>query len=136
MRNAVVTFMTVAGLAIALGLTARGQVQTVPGPGSGVVTVTGRVEVVDGMVRSSQNGDWRVTLANVPDVRVVNTSSVMLAPLPFLKQGTRLKVTWPDGTIDTIRVGQLGSGGWVFDDGAGRSMWVNLGLARSVEAAK
>jgi hypothetical protein len=136
MRNAVVASVGVVIVAVALGFKVEGQVQPVPGPGSGVVTVTGRVEVVDGMVRSSQNGDWKVTLANIPDVRVVSTPSVVRAPLPFLKQGARYKVTWPDGTIDTVSVGQLGSAGWIFDDGGGRDRWVNLDIARSVEAAK
>ena len=136
MRNAVVTSLAVAGVAVTLGLTARGQVQTVPGPGSGIVTVTGRVEVVDGVVRSIQSGDWKVTLANIPDVRVVNTATVAAAPLPFLKTGTRITLTWQDGSRETVRVGQLGGGGWVLDDSAGRNQWVNLGAARSVEAAK
>jgi hypothetical protein len=136
MRNAVVTSMAVAVVAVALGLTARGQVQSVPGPGSGVVTVTGRVEVVDGMVRSTQNGDWKVQIANVPDVRVTNTATVARAPLSFLKTGVRVMVTWQDGTQETIRVGQLGSGGWVFDDQATRRRWLNLDGARSVEDAK
>jgi hypothetical protein len=136
MRNVVVTSIAVAVAAAALGLTARGQVQTVPGPGSGVVTVTGRVEVVDGMVRSSQNGDWKVTLANVPDVRVVNAATVVRAPLPFLQQGVRFKVTWQDGSTQTIYASQLGSGAWVLDDTAGRRLWVNLDVARHVEATK
>lgn len=135
MRKTVVTSVAAAIAAVALGLTARGQVQSVPGPGSGVVTVTGRVEVVDGMVRAAQNGDWKVQIANAPDVRVVNTATVLPAPLPFLKAGSRLTVTWPDGTVQTIRVGQLGSGGWVSDDSA-RGRWLNLSAARSVEDAK
>ena len=136
MRNAVVTSMAVAVVAIALGLTARGQVQPVPGPGSGVVTVTGRVEVVDGMVRSSQNGDWKVQIANVPNVRVVDIATVTRAALPFLKTGARVTVMWQDGTQETIRIGQLGSGGWVFDDSTSRRRWLNLDGARSVEDAK
>jgi hypothetical protein len=134
MRNVVVT-LAVAAAAIGLGLTARGQVQSVPGPGSGVVTVTGRVEVVDGVVRSSQNGDWKVTLANVPDVRVVNTPTVAQAPLSFLKTGTTLTVTWQDGSRETIRVGQLGGGGWVRSETPGRRAWMNLDAARAVEGA-
>jgi hypothetical protein len=128
MRNAVVTSMAVAGVAIAMGLTARGQVQPVPGPGSGVVTVTG-------IVQSSQNGDWKVDIANVPSVRVVETATVTRASLPFLKTGTRVTVMWQDGTQETIRIGQLGSGGWVLDDSS-RRRWLNLDSARSVEDAK
>ena len=136
MHHRVVKALVVAGLAIAVGVAARGQVQSVPGPGSGVVMVTGRVEVVDGMVRSTQNGDWKVTLAHVPDVRVVNTASVAEAPLPFLKQGARLRVTWPDNVVDNVQVGQLGSGGWIRNDAAGRNVWLNLALARYIEESR
>jgi hypothetical protein len=131
--------VAVAALAIAAGalsIPASGQVQSAPGPGSGVVSVTGRVEVADGMIRASQLGDWRILVANAPDVRVVNTATVARAPLPFLKQGARVLVTWQDGSTETVRLGQLAGGGWAQTETAGRTRWLNLDGARYVEEAK
>lgn len=131
MRKAFVTAAGIAIVGLAWGLQARGQVQQVPGPGSGVVSVVGRVEVADGLIQARQSGDWKVAIANAPDVRVVNTPTVVPAPLPFLKVGARLEATWPDNTTLTFRVAQLGGGGWCLTEGQ-RPAWVNLNLARSV----
>jgi len=131
MRKAFVTAVGIAAVGLAWGLPARGQVQPVPGPGSGVVTVVGRVEVADGLIQARQSGDWKVAIANAPDVRVANIPTVALAPLPFLKVGARLEVSWPDNTTATIRVVQLGGGGWCLIEGQ-RPQWINLSLARSV----
>ncbi len=135
MRNTLVTTVVVVG-ALALVAAVRAQVQPVPGPGSGVVTVTGRVEVADGMIRAVQTGDWKVLLANAPDVHVVNTPTVARAALPFLKQRARVAVTWPDGTTETVHIAQLGGGGWVQDSSGARTRWINLDGARYVEDAK
>jgi hypothetical protein len=136
MRNAVMTSISVGVAAIALGIVVRAQVQPMPGPGSGVVMVTGRVEVADGMVRASQNGEWKVLIANAPDVRVVNTPAVAHAPLPFLRVGARIAITWQDGTREPAQISQLGGGGWILADGTSRPRWLNLSSARSVEDAK
>lgn len=135
MRKAFVTAAGIAIVGLAWGLQARGQVQQVPGPGSGVVSVVGRVEVADGLIQARQSGDWKVLVANTPDVRVVNTPTVVPAPLPFLKAGVRLQVTWADGSTATIRVVQPGGGGWCLTEGQ-RPAWVNLNLARSVEEVR
>jgi hypothetical protein len=135
MRNILVTTLVVVGtLALVRAVTA--QVQPVPGPGSGVVTVTGKVEVTDGTIRAVQVGDWRVVVANAPDVRVVNTPAVAAAAWPFLKQGSEIAVGWPDGTIDTIRIARLGGGGWVQGSSAGRTRWFNLDVAKYVQETK
>jgi len=136
MRKAVMTSIAAGIAAIALGIVVRAQVQPVPGAGSGVVTVTGRVEVADGMVRASQNGDWKVLIANAPDVRVVNTPTVANAPLPFLKVGARIAITWQDGSRESAQISQLGGGGWILADRTSRPRWLNLSSARSVEDAK
>jgi hypothetical protein len=136
MRNAVMTSITVGVAAIALGIAVRAQVQPVPGAGSGVVTVTGRVEVADGMVRASQNGEWKVLIANAPDVRVVNTATVANAPLPFLRVGARVAITWQDGSREPVQISQLGGGAWILADGTSRPRWLNLSSARSIEDAK
>ena len=135
MRKALVTAIGIAVVGLVWGLPARGQVQPVPGPGSGVVTVVGRVEVADGVIQARQSGDWKVVIANAPEVRVVNIPTVSPAPLPFLKVGARLEVSWPDNTTATITVAQLGGGGWCLIGGQ-RPQWVNLSLARSVGEAR
>lgn len=136
MRNAVITSVVAGAAAIALGIAARAQVQTVPGPGSGIVTVTGRVEVADGVIRAVQNGEWKVLVANAPDVRVVNTPTVTQAPLPFLKVGARIVITWPDGVRDTVQISQLGGGPWILAADSSRPRWINVSGARSIEDAK
>jgi hypothetical protein len=136
MRNAVITSVVAGAAAIALGIGARAQVQTLPGPGSGIVTVTGRVEVADGVIHAVQNGEWKVLVANAPDVRVVNTPTVAPAPLPFLKVGARIAIIWPDGVRDTLQISQLGGGSWILADGSSRPRWINLTGARSIEDAK
>jgi hypothetical protein len=93
------------------------------------------VEVADGFIEARQSGDWKVAVANAPDVRVVNTPTVVQAPLPFLKAGVRLQVTWNDGSTATIHVAQPGSAGWCLTEGQRRA-WVNLNLARSVEEVR
>jgi hypothetical protein len=133
MRKALVTAVGIGIVALVWGLPARGQVQPVPGPGSGVVSVVGRVEVADGSIQARQAGDWRVAVANAPDVRVVNTPTVSPAPLPFLKTRVRLQVIWPGGASQTLRVAQLGGGGWCLVEGSGNPYWVNLNMAQSVE---
>lgn len=136
MRNALVTVAAIGVVGMVWLLPARGQVQSAPGPGSGVVTVTGRVEIADGQIRASQLGDWRVTLANAADVRVVNTPTVVRAAHPFLKTGARVQVTWPDGSTETVAVVQLGGAGWVQGESGARTRWINLDTARYLEVAK
>jgi hypothetical protein len=126
-------------IAVALLVWARstdGQVQSVPGPGTGVVTVQGVVDVRDlPPIDVGQRGDWKMSLANVADVRVVNTPTVAAAPLAFLKVGGKYDVTWPAGDRETIGVAQLASGGWVRATGGGRERWLNLSVAKVIEEA-
>jgi hypothetical protein len=110
------------------GDAAKHQVQAVPGPGSGVVTVTGKVEVVNAPdVGASQRGDWKM------DVRVTNTPTVTLAPLSFVKVGGRYEVLWPNGEKEMVRIAELGAGEWIRVEST-RPRWVNLAAARSIEA--
>ena len=110
------------------------QVQAVPGPGSGIITVNGTVDVANlPPLDVGQRGPWAVSIANAPDVRVTNTATVALAPASFLKIGGRYVVIWPVGETETIRVAQLGSGAWVNVEGGTRRRWVNLAVARAVE---
>ena len=102
-----------------------GQVQSAPGFGPGVVTVTGTVDIGNvPAVNAVQRGDWKVAVSELPEVT--------MAPLPFLRVGRAYKITWPVGEIQTITVHATGPGGWVATD-ANRRLWLNLAGARSVE---
>lgn len=112
----------------------EGQVQPVPGPGSGIVTVQGQVDIGRlPTVDVRQGGDWKVTLAQAADVRVTNAPTVAMAPLPFFKVGSRYEVTWAAGERETIAIAQLGTGGWIRTTVEGRQRWVNLSRARAIE---
>jgi hypothetical protein len=112
----------------------NGQVFPAPTAGSGVVTVTGKVDV-DNVVQvaAAQRGEWRVAVANVPDVRVSNTPTVAPAALPFVRAGVRLVVTWPTGDRETIRIVQPAGGGWARVESTGGVRWLNLEGARAVD---
>jgi hypothetical protein len=136
MRTKVVTGLVIAVGAVYWARSTDGQVQSVPGPGSGIVTVQGKVDIRSlPAMDVGQRGDWKVSLANAADVRVVNTPAVAAAPLPFLKVGGRYDVTWPAGEHETIAVAQLASGGWVRAAVSGRQRWLNLSIARAIEEA-
>jgi len=134
MRTRIVTGVLMVVAALYWVRSTDGQVQPVPGPGTGIVTVQGEVDVRRlPLVDVGQRGDWKVSLANVADVRVVNTPTVASAPLAFLKVGGRYDVTWPAGDRETVGIAQLGSGGWVRAAGAGRQRWLNLAGAKTIE---
>jgi hypothetical protein len=111
-------------------VTSSGQaVRPVPGPGSGVVTVEGTVNVGNTptvivgntpTVNATQNGNWRVTLANTTP--------------EFVQSKRSYSVEWPDRRVETIEVAEIGSNGWVRVD-APRRRWVNLSQALAVEEA-
>jgi hypothetical protein len=102
-----------------------GQVQPAPAFGTGVVTVTGTVDIGSAsVVNAVQRGEWKVTVDNMP--------TVTLAPLPFVKLGRTYRIIWASGQTQTIAVRQIGPHGWVATDAAQRS-WVNLAGAQSVE---
>jgi hypothetical protein len=134
MRTTVGAGVLMAVAALCWARSTDGQVQSVPGPGSGIVTVQGEVDVRRlPPIDAGQRGDWKVSLANVPDVRVVNTPTVTAAPLAFLKAGGRYAVTWPAGDTQRIGVAELGSGGWVRAAGQGRQLWLNLATAKAIQ---
>jgi hypothetical protein len=136
MRTKIATGVVIAAIALYWARSTHGQVQPVPGPGSGIVTVQGEVDIrrLPGL-DVGQRGDWKVSLANVADVRVVNAPTVVPALLTFLKIGGRYEITWPAGERDTIAVAQLGSGAWVRAAVGGRQRWLNLSLAKAIEEA-
>ena len=136
MRTKVVTGVLVGVALLYWARSTVGQPQSVPGPGSGIVTVQGEVDIRKlPPIDVSQRGDWKVSLANVGEVRVVNTPTVAVAPLAFLKVGGRYDVLWPAGDRETVEIAELGSGGWVRAAGEGRRRWVNLAGAKTIAEA-
>lgn len=108
------------------------QVEPRPSPGSGIVTVAGTVDVGnEPSVRAAQSGDWKVAVANTPDVTIANTPSVTVAAPHFVKTRTRYEVIWPNGDRETVAVEQTARDGWVR---VSDRRWINVGAARSVEA--
>ena len=134
MRTRVATTILMAAGALYWAQSTAGQVQPVPGFGTGMVTIQGEVDVRKlPPIDVGQRGDWRVALANVADVRVVNTPTVAIATPPNVRAGGRYEVTWPAGDHETFAVAQLGSGAWVRTYGEGRERWLNLAAARSIQ---
>ena len=134
MRRTVGAGILIAVAALYWARSTDGQVQSVPGPGSGVVTVQGEVDVRRlPPIDAGQRGDWKVSLANVPDVRVVNTATVTVAPVAFLRVGGKYAVTWPAGDREMVSIAELGNGGWLRAAGEGRRRWLNLGTAKTIE---
>jgi hypothetical protein len=106
--------------------TSNGQVFPAPTAGSGIVQVTGKVDVANVVpVDAAQRGEWRVSVSNTPAVSAV--------PFAFLKAGATYGVTWADGAQENVRVLQLGGAGWARVEHQTRRRWVNLELARAID---
>jgi hypothetical protein len=134
MRTKVVTVVLVSVAGLHLARSTAGQVRPVPGAGTGIVTVQGEVDVRQlPPLEVGQRGEWRVSLANAADVRVVNTPAVASAPPPFLRAGGRYEVTWPGGERETFTLAQPGTSGWVRAASEGRERWLNLSTARTIQ---
>jgi hypothetical protein len=113
------------------GVHSSGQgVKPVPGPGTGIVTVEGTVNVANTptvlvantpTVNAVQNGDWRV--------RVVNTGP------EFLQVNRSYTVTWPDRGTETIVIAEMAPNGWVRVQSQQRRRWVNIGSLLAIEEA-
>jgi hypothetical protein len=127
----------VAILVAALGLATRAPglwAQTFPAPhaGTGVVTVTGAVEVTNTpSVLARQAGEWQVAIASLPPIA--------LPPPGFLQVGGRYAFVWPNGRRDVIVVREVRPDGWLRAEltgtGAERGLrWVNPSQAALVEA--
>src|SRR5688572_16070079 len=131
MRIAVAMCVLLAWCAAAsLSVRAQQDVRSTPGPGSGRMTVD--VATIP-IVQVAPAGDWRMTVANVPDVRVVNTPTVASAAPDFLRSGARYEITWSDGERETISVSEALPGGWLRVEGGDRRRWLNVAAARSLE---
>jgi hypothetical protein len=66
-------------------------------------------------------------------VGVTELPDVHLAGPPFVRAGGRYEVTWTSGQIEQVSVTAVASDGWAKVEHH-RSRWVNLRLARAVEA--
>jgi hypothetical protein len=111
------------------------QGQALPGPGSGIVTVTGEVKLANRpVVEAMQQGDWRVAIANTAPVTVTNTPAVTFA-IPFtLHKGGRYEIVWSAGERETVTVTDAGAG-WVLAEFSGQMpgrRWLNLAQVRSI----
>jgi hypothetical protein len=142
-KVATVVFSVFVGIPAALiwvGVSAQQQPpqpqgQKFPGVTNAPITVAGTIDVGNvPAVLANQQGEWRVAVANSPDVRIANTPTVTLSALPFVRLGGRYEITWTTSERETLTILQLGSGGWAkADSGKGRPRWVNLAVARSVD---
>jgi hypothetical protein len=137
MRTKIAAGAVIAVVASYWAASTHGQVQSVPGPGSGMVMVQGEVDIRRlPAIDVGQRGDWKMSLASVADVRVVNAPTVVPVGLTFLRAGSRYDITWSAGDRETIAVAELGSGGWVRATVGGRQRWLNLSVARAIEDAQ
>lgn len=111
------------------------EAQKVPGFGTGIVTVSGTVDIGNTpLVLAHQAGEWKVVLAAPADVRVTNSPNVSMPSPAFLKSGGRYDITWSTGDRQTIRVVEVSPGGWLRVESTPRERWINIASARSVEA--
>jgi hypothetical protein len=111
------------------GVSAQQEMQSRPGPGSGVMNVS---VVNHPAVTAAQSGEWRVSIDNVPDVRVANTAKVSVKLPDFVARGRNYLVIWTAGESEKISVREVGEDGWVQVESA-NPRWVNLREARSIE---
>ncbi len=132
MRNVIVIGALALAATVWSGISAQQEMQPRPGPGIGVSKVTGSVSIDGGVtvdhlpdVNAKQRGAWRVGITDLPDVH--------LAGPPFVRAGGRYEVTWTSGQTELVSVTAVASDGWVKVEHH-RSRWLNIGLARAVEA--
>ncbi|HXH05931.1 MAG TPA: hypothetical protein VNI83_05000 [Vicinamibacterales bacterium] len=129
-------FIGAAGLIGAVALASRASglwAQTFPAPhaGTGVVTVTGSVEVANTpAVLARQAGEWQVTIASLPPIA--------LPPPGFLQVGGRYAFVWPNGRRDVLVVREVRPDGWLRAELTGTGLergprWVNPSQAALVE---
>ena len=134
MRRQIVGVILLAAVAVA-AVSAR-QGQSVPGLGTGVVTVKGVVGIAN-TVPVTQSGAWKVGVDGTADVRVSNEPIVWIAPPSFIKARARYAITWSSGEKEDVTVSAVAGAGWIqVTTNNGSSRWVNLTLARSIEAAR
>lgn len=133
MRTAIVVLFATLGLAFVwAGASAQQEVRPTPGPGSGMVTVRGTVDVGNvPTVMAAQAGEWRVAISSAPPLMATGPD--------FLVQGGRYAIVWPTGDRETVHVVATTQAGWAqveHPTGKGARRWVNLGVALAVEEVR
>jgi hypothetical protein len=131
-ENRVLRVVVVLLLCVVLaGAVSGRQAQRLPGPGAGIVDVNitnePRVNAVQqGEWRVAQQGDWRVG---------VQGTVATLPPMPsVIAVGRTYYVRWSDAAEhQRITIRTLEPSGWASVDADGRSRWVNLARAVSIE---
>jgi hypothetical protein len=132
-RSHLAVVALLAGAVLWVGTSAQQEVQTRPGPGSGLmnVNVLNRPAVL-----AEQIGEWQVSISRMPDVRIANTATVAVQSPLFATTGSKYVVTWAAGETERIAITGVGEGGWVQVENPGRGKrWINLSNARSIEEA-
>ena len=130
------SIVVVVVVALGAALVAQ-QTQPRPGPTSGIVEVAGRVEVANTpTVLSQQAGQWKVAVANVPDIRVANVPTVSVATPDFLTKGSRWEIAWAGGASEIVEIAQTAAGGWVRIAGSDRQRWINLAEVRAMQEVR
>jgi hypothetical protein len=123
------------GAALAWAGASAQDVRPVPGAGTGIVNVVGTVNVGnEPVVRAAQNGEWRVAVSNTP--RVTVASSVVLASPGFFREGSRYRITWIAGEVETVTVADPGTNGWIRVESGGGRRWINTSVARGIEEVR
>ncbi len=133
----------IAGLIIgaaAWGAAAQQPQPSIPGPGTGIVTVSGDVRLANGtVVGAAQQGEWKVAIANTAPVSVTNTPTVALA-MPFsVRKGARYEIVWSAGERETVTISDAGASSWVLVEVSGQPTgrrWINLAQVRSISEAR
>jgi hypothetical protein len=134
--------MRIASVALTLGVlgafiavgSAQQEVRTTPGPGSGIMKVVGSVDIANvPSVEAGQRGEWRVAISNTPQVAIAGTPSVALSALPFVAARGQYRVTWTDGSTETVTVVEAGPGGWIRVASEDGQRWVNLSMAQAIQ---
>ena len=127
-RSAII--LVVAILAGVTWAAAQQEVQSRPGPGSGVMDV--RV-INHPAVTAAQSGAWEVGLSRPADARIIGMPNVTVSRPYFIQVNTTYVVTWSATDSEKVTITEAGGGGWVQVKG---SRWINLDQARSVEVAR
>jgi hypothetical protein len=124
-----------AAVAIGVGVLAFAQeTQPVPGFGSGILKVSGTVDIGNTpLVLAHQAGEWKVVVANAPDVRVASLPAVSVASPDFVLKGSRYEITWSTGERQQVSVVQTATGGWIRVEAGSKQRWINLSSARAID---
>jgi hypothetical protein len=115
MRVAIFAASFVVAGVLWIGVSAQQEMLPRPGPGSGITKVVGEVSI-----------------ANTPNVRVLDLPPLSIPSPPFARTGGSYTLTWPDGGTENVIIAEVGADGWVRAEG-GRRRWINLRTSRAVE---